>query len=128
MSVHLFRLIKMNLHRISAIEANPLRAGIVADPAAHAWSSCQAHGEGRFDPLLEPLPEWADLGSDEPARQVAWRRKVMAEQPVEELESIRHSLRGGLPFGNAAWFEEMAGRLGKRLERRPPGRPRKAET
>ena len=62
------------------------------------------------------------------AGQVAWRRKVMAEQPVEELESIRHSLQGGLRFGNAAWVEEMAGRLGKRLERRPPGRPRKAET
>jgi putative transposase len=109
------------------IEANPLRAGMVADPAAYRWSSYPAHGEGRADPLLTPLPEWSDLGPDEPSRRAAWRRKVMAEQPATDVDSIRRSLRGGLPFGDAAWVEEMAGKLGQKLERRPPGRPRKAE-
>ena len=47
---------------LPSIEANPLRAGMVADPAAYRWSSDPAHGEGRPDPLLEPLPSgptWA---------------------------------------------------------------------
>jgi REP-associated tyrosine transposase len=107
------------------IEANPLRAGMVNDPATYRWSSYPAHGEGRADPLLTPLPEWPDLGPDEPARRLAWRRKVMADQPAAEVESIRRSLRGGLPFGGTTWVEEMATKLGTQLERRPPGRPRK---
>jgi len=84
------------------IEANPLRAGIAADPAMYRWSSDPAHGGGQPDPLLHPLPEWADLVPDEPARRLAWRAKVMAEPPAEELDSIRRSLRGGLPYGDPA--------------------------
>src|SRR6185312_3184838 len=109
------------------IEANPLRARMVADPADYAWSSYPSHGEGRVAPQLEQLPEWCDLGGDEPARRSAWRRKVMADQPSAELESIRRSLRGGLPFGDPGWIEGMTRGLGKKLERRPPGRPRKPE-
>ncbi len=107
------------------IEANPLRARMVADPAHHRWSSYPAHGEGLADPLLTPPPEWADLGRAEPARRAAWRRKVMADQPDAEVESIRRSLRGGHPFGDPAWVESIAQTLGQPLIRRPPGRPRK---
>jgi putative transposase len=38
------------------IEANPLRAGMVADLAGYPWSSYVAHGLGKADPLLRPLP------------------------------------------------------------------------
>ena len=44
----------------------------------------------------------------------------MADQPAIEVESIRRSLRGGLPFGEPAWVEEMAGKLGP--EARTPAR------
>src|SRR6185437_8602894 len=57
------------------IEANPLRARMVADPADYPWSSYRTHGEGADDPLLTPVPEWTNLGQDEPMRQAAWRRK-----------------------------------------------------
>jgi putative transposase len=110
------------------IEANPLRARMVADLADYPWSSYRAHGEGHPDPLLTPLPEWTDLGGDEPARQAAWRRKVRSDQPATEVEAIRRSLRGGLPYGSPAWVEAIAEKLGRPLERRPPGRPRKANT
>jgi putative transposase len=39
------------------IEANPLRARMVGNPADDPWSSYPAHGLGRPDPLLSPLPE-----------------------------------------------------------------------
>lgn len=51
----------------------------------------------------------------------------MADQPESELAAIRHSLRGGLPFGEPAWVGSMAARLGRPIQRRPPGRPRKTE-
>ena len=82
------------------IEANPLRARIVSDPSDYPWSSYPAHGESAADPLLTPLPEWSELGPDEPTRRAAWRRKVTAEQPESEVQAIRQSLRGGQPFGD----------------------------
>jgi putative transposase len=51
------------------LEANPLRAGMVADLAAYPWSSYAVHGLGAADPLVSPLPAWGALGRDEPARQ-----------------------------------------------------------
>ncbi len=109
------------------IEANPLRARMVSDPADYPWSSYPAHGEGVADPLLTPLPEWSDLGRDERARQAAWRRKVTAKQSDSEIQAIRQSLQGGQPFGDPDWVKSMASALGQPLERRPRGRPRKAE-
>ena len=109
------------------IEANPLRAKMVTNPAAHRWSSYPAHGEGLADPLLAPMPEWTDLGRDERSRRAAWRRKVMADQPEAEVESIRRSLQRGTPLGDPTWVESMAAQLGRPLERRPRGRPRKVE-
>jgi hypothetical protein len=40
------------------LEANPLRARMVADLASYPWSSYRAHGMGGPDPLLSPLPRW----------------------------------------------------------------------
>ena len=113
------------------IEANPLRAEMVADPADYPWSSYPAHGEGRPDPLLTPLPEWLDLGADEPARRRTWRRKLVSPQPVAEVEAIRWSLRGGQPYGDPPWSEAMAQKLGRPFERRPQaarGRPKRELT
>jgi len=50
------------------VEANPLRAGMVADLADYPWSSYPWHALGRPDPLLCRLPGWEVLGRDEPAR------------------------------------------------------------
>jgi putative transposase len=40
------------------IEADPLRASMVADPGDHRWSSFQYHGLGRTDALVIPFPDW----------------------------------------------------------------------
>jgi putative transposase len=107
------------------IEANPLRAGMVTSLADYPWSSYPAHVEGRADPLLTALPEWTDLGADESARRAAWRRKVESDQPAAELEAIRRSLRGGLPYGGRSgprrWPRGSAGRSSADL---PGGRGR----
>ena len=106
------------------IEANPTRAGIVADPADYPWSSYPAQALGRPDPLLTPPAEWSDLGSSDSSRRVAWRRKMRGTPPAGRTDP----LRGGLPYGDPAWVESSAVQLGRPLQRRRPGRPRKAET
>jgi putative transposase len=107
------------------IEANPWRAGMVADLTDYRWSSYQAHGLGQADALLSPFPEWASLGSTEAQRQAAWRRKVNRAQQQAEVLAVRESLRTGRPFGARTWSEGMAHRLGIELNPRPRGRPRK---
>jgi putative transposase len=107
------------------IEANPLRAGIVANAADYRWSSYPAHGLGRPDPLLAELPEWSSLGATESARRAAWRAKVRAALPEAETAAIVESLRSGRPYGEADWIETMGRELGVSWERRPRGRPKK---
>ena len=110
------------------IEANPLRAGMVTDPADYPWSSYPAHGLGRADPLLSKFPEWQELGVDESERQGRWRDKVVSGQTDTELATIRRSLGSGRPFGSASWVEATSRRLQLPSEqRRPRGRPRKSQ-
>jgi putative transposase len=108
------------------IEANPVRAKIVNDPAEYRWSSFLNHGVGRDDPLLSPFPEWEELGRTDVERRRRWRATMRGAQDEAELATVRSSLRSGRPFGASQWTKRMADRLGIELTPRPRGRPRKA--
>jgi putative transposase len=107
------------------IEANPLRAGLVADLAAYPWSSYGAHGLGRADPLLRPLPVWQALRRDEGERRAFWRQWVQTPLTEAELAAVRRSVVSGRPYGAPAWVEATGAAIGFRLSQRPRGRPRK---
>jgi len=107
------------------IEANPLRAKMVADPDVYRWSSFPAHGLGRDDPLVNAFPEWEGLGRTEAERRRRWRARVCAAQNEAELMTVRGSLRSGRPFATSEWTGQMAERLNIELIPRPRGRPRK---
>jgi len=107
------------------IEANPLRARLVTDPAEYRWSSVSCHGLGHDDPLLSRFPEWEELGRTDAERRKRWRAKVCAVQNEAGLMPVRESLRSGRPFGGSEWTEQMARRLNLALVPRPRGRPRK---
>lgn len=109
------------------IEANPLRAGMVADPADYPWSSYAHHARGRPDPLLSELPCWSGLAVDERRRRAHWREWVGTPLTERELVAVRRSVTSGRPYGSPAWAEATARLLGIRLATRPRGRPRKAE-
>jgi putative transposase len=106
------------------IEANPLRAGMVADAGDYRWSSYLCHGLGEDDPLLSAFPESEDLGKTEGKRRLRWRAKVRAAQSEDELTTVRTSLRSGRPFRAPAWTDQVAEQLGIDLSPRPRGRPR----
>ncbi len=109
------------------IEANPLRARMVADLKDYPWSSFPAHAYGQSQPLLSVLPEIEALGPTPARRQRKWRARVEAVQPEEDLTRVRDSLRTGKPLGQSSWVEQVAARVGFALNPRPRGRPRKTE-
>lgn len=107
------------------IEMNPVRAGLVADPADYRWSSFAHHVGLRPEPLISEHPLVWSLGNTPYERQAAYRR--LFDQPFEasETQRIRSAIQGGWAIGDAQ-FASMIGDLAQR--RALPsqsGRPRK---
>ena len=107
------------------IEANPIRAGLIARLADYPWSSYQAHGLGQADPLLSAMPVYEALGRTAAERRSRWRRKVSSKSSEAELQQIRQSLTTGKPLGTPEWIAAHAKELQVNLNPRPRGRPRK---
>ena len=84
---------------------------------AWRWSSLwhRVHGDAAtvLDAGAVPLPR-------------DWRRHVQAAQSEAELASLRRSVVRGAPFGEDAWQERTAKRLGLQSTLRPRGRPAKS--
>src|SRR5205823_13656298 len=55
-----------------------------------------------------------------------WVSLVNEPQTESELQAIRRSVKRGQPYGDLAWVETTAKRLGLEKTLRPLGRPRKA--
>jgi putative transposase len=55
------------------VELNPVRAGLVADPADYRWSSYRANAFGVGDPLVVQHRLYESLGESGVDRQERWR-------------------------------------------------------
>ena len=101
------------------VEANPIRAGLVKRAENWAWSS------------LAPRP--AEIGEDAwPAlsawpvdRPKDWTKRVNTALPRRTLAELQTSVTRGRPFGDAAWIQGTAKRLGLTHTMRDRGRPKK---
>ncbi len=108
------------------IEANPLRARIVARAEDYPWSSYRAHGLGEANAVLDRLIPYEQLSPYAGVRARKWAEKVHQPLPKSTLASIRRSNATGLPYGSPAWVERLAKKLDLDLTLRPRGRPRKS--
>ena len=61
------------------IELNPVRAGMVDDPAHYRWSSYRHNALGQPNRYLVPHPLYLGLGKDDRTRQAAYRGLFRAE-------------------------------------------------
>jgi putative transposase len=105
------------------IELNPVRARIVTDPQDYRWSSCRYRlGLGTCDWLDLDLAYLA-LGVTEIERRRHYRKFLRAAIPAGELDLIRSAAHRGQLTGTDRFTEEVADILGRRVERRGPGRP-----
>lgn len=74
------------------VELNPVRAGLVCDPAEYRWSSYRAHAFGDENPVVVPHPCYERLGVSASARQAVWRTTCAAPLSEEELWDIRKAM------------------------------------
>ena len=98
------------------VEGNALRAGLVSRAEDWPHSSLALRQNAPRSRLLHPWPvvepeDWVDL-VNEPIAQA-------------EVEKLNVSIVRSRPFGNAAWQEQTARRLGLETSMRDPWRPKK---
>ena len=111
------------------IEMNPVRAHIVKDPNDYIWSSYRYKiGQKEGAILLDPDPLYIDLGKDDKERQKNYRKWFKESIPPHEWDSIRKAINKGGIFGNSHFKERMEKLLGRRLDIRDRGRPKKEST
>ena len=107
------------------VERNPVRAGMVARPEDHAWSSYR-HKAGlvRLD-WLDEDPYYRSLGRCPESRRRRYRRWMEKDLPKEEVALIRKALQRGQLTGRSSFIAEVQHLTGHLVASRGQGRPRK---
>ncbi len=105
------------------VEMNPVRACMVSHPSEYRWSSYREK-MGGGPGIIDRDPSFLALGAEESHRKQAYEKWVLSSIPEGEWERIRESVQRGHLTGAQKLEEEVAERLGIRLELRKPGRPR----
>ena len=103
------------------VERNPVRAKMVRKAENYRWSSAAAHCGLRTDPVL--------------TRKLSWRRQFeslgdwsawLAEgDEPDQLAVIRRNVEKGLPCGSDRFIQKLERVMGRALQYRPRGRPRR---
>ena len=106
---------------IAYVEENPVRAGMVEQAEDFHWSSARSHlGTAEPEPLLDSA--WFE------ARWTAedWRTVLASRTPREEdVRAIREATYLGRPLGSKNFIAELETKLGRKLEARSGGRPKR---
>jgi len=101
---------------------NPVRAGIVSDPADYAWSSHRAHALGFNVKMWTPHPEYLSLGKTEFSRLKAYRQLFAQELGSDLISEIRNAVSAGLVLGSDKFrrqVEQLTGQRQSHLRRGP---------
>jgi putative transposase len=107
------------------IELNPVRAGMVDEPAHYRWSSYRSNALGQTDPLLTPHALYLSLDTKQDQREANYRALFADEIDVAQITDIRMALQQSQPLGNTRFADTIERVTGERREVRPRGRPRR---
>jgi putative transposase len=106
------------------IELNPVRAGMVQDPADYSWSSYRANAFGKNSKLLTPHSLYLQLGSSTIERQAHYRELFESHIEGELLQDIRYALNQGLVLGTEQFKSKVELLTNRRVTPMRRGRPK----
>jgi putative transposase len=110
------------------IELNPVRAGVVSDPVAYAWSSHGHYATQHVNPLITEHAVYLRLGGTRFERQAAFR-SMFAESLEERLVlQIRTAINTDSALGSETFMDDAEGKLGRSVRAPTRGRPAKSVT
>jgi len=107
------------------VELNPVRAGIVSDPADYRWSSYGAKIGAQENDWLDYDPCYLRLAESDQKRAEKYASWIKETVLSEEWDLIRTSLQRGQLTGGPRFIDEIEKKIEKRVEFRGRGRPRK---
>jgi len=92
------------------IELNPVRAGLVRQPAEYRWSSHGANAEGQASSLVavSAHEELLALGTDDAARRGSYKNLFSDSLDETLLRRIRKATAGGLPLASETFKARIA--------------------
>ena len=105
------------------IEMNPVRARMVAVPADYPWSSYRERMGLSDSELLDSAFPYLELGLTAHERRLAYEEFIVASVPDGEWGLIREAAQRNQLTGNDRFIDEINKVIGRRVERRGPGRP-----
>jgi len=106
------------------VELNPVRAGMVRDPAHYRHSSFGCNGLGQTDTLISPHSTYLALGSDPAKRRAAYRAAFPADGEIAGIQEIRRATASCRLYGSETFRDDITLRLGRSVRPGKPGRPR----
>lgn len=92
------------------LDRNPVRAGLVADPSAYAWSSCAAYALGTSNPLIHYHPSYLALSSYPKVRQRHYRA-LLAPSDDAQADARDPRWTSERAIGTPAFMERVLPRL-----------------
>lgn len=107
---------------IRYVERNPVRAGIVRKAVDYPWSSAAAHCGLRSDAIVSALPAPVRVRTED------WSSWLAEKEDEKVVATLRLHTRTGRPAGSKEFVAGLESRLGRRLQPRSVGRPRKYRT
>ena len=104
-------------------DLNPVRAGVVADPASYPWSSHQHYVGQRVDPFVTPPAVMWTLANTPFARESAYAELVQRGLSPHDETALSQSVATGWVLGEKSFANEVQKRTSRRVEQIRAGRP-----
>jgi putative transposase len=107
------------------MDLNPVRAGLVADPSEHPWSSHGHYTGVRVDKNLTPHALYWQLGNTPFDREAAYTDLVRAGLPANQVGALTQATLSGWALGDEAFKRGLQSQTARRVSPARAGRPSK---
>jgi putative transposase len=105
------------------IDLNPVRAGMVAQPKEHPWSSYSHYAGLRTDPLITPHPHFWNLGNTPFAREAAYVDLVRSGVGKADERSLTNTALRSWALGDEEFLADLEKNTQRRVRPGVKGRP-----